>query len=88
MAGIAAAVAKLNQNEASIRAIESQISDLQSSHENQITHVLRQYYSLMESVEVYQQKIERCLISNMDDGSKENTEYSQNITQTLLSNAD
>jgi kinetochore protein Nuf2 len=87
-AGNAAAVAKLNQNEASIRAIESQISDLQSSHENQITHVLRQYYSLMESVEVYQQKIERCLISNMDDGSKENTEYSQNITQTLLSNAD
>lgn len=87
-AGNAAAIAKLNQNEASIRAIEAQISDLQASHEHQIANVLRQYYSLMESVEVYQQKIEGCLLSNMDEGSKENTDFSQSITQSLLAPID
>jgi kinetochore protein Nuf2 len=83
-AGNAAAVAKLNQNEASIRAIESQMADLKASHEYQIGHVLSQYYSLLQAVEMYHQKIDECLVSCAEMSKDQTTgEYTNSITQSL-----
>ena len=81
-AGNAAAVAKLNQNEAAIRAIEAQAADLRAAHESQIGSVLRQYHSLRECVHLYQEKIE-AYMKNADDTTKDQTDYSS-ITQSLL----
>jgi len=81
-AGNAAAVAKLNQNEAAIRAIEAKAADLRAAHESQIGSVLRQYHSLRETVHLYQEKIEGYM-RNADDTTKDQTDYSS-ITQSLL----
>lgn len=81
-AGNAAAVAKLNQNEASIRAIEAQMADLKASHEHQIANVLNQYYGLLQAVEMYHQKIDETIASCCADTSKDTTS-TQSITQSL-----
>ena len=81
-AGNAAAIAKLNQNEATIRAIEAQAADLKEAHDYQISNVLRQYQGLIEAVNSYQERIE-AYITNSEESGKDQTDYS-NITQSLL----
>ena len=82
-AGNAAAVAKLNQNEASIRAIETQMADLKASHEHQIANVLNQYYGLLQAVELYHQKIDETIASCCADATSKDATSTQSITQSL-----
>ncbi len=82
-AGNAAAVAKLNQNEASIRAIESQMADLKASHEHQIGNVLNQYYGLLQAVEMYHQKIDETIASCCADTTSKDNTSTHSITQSL-----
>lgn len=83
-AGNAAAVAKLNQNEARIRAIEAQMLELRDSHEGQIRSVLNQYYGLLQAVESYHQRIDESIVSCQETMVKGGDSTStQSITQSL-----
>ena len=83
-AGNAAAVAKLNQNEASIRAIESEMADLKASREHEIGNVLSEYYRLLQSVDRYHQNIHEGMASHSTDTiSKDITTSTNSITQSL-----
>ena len=82
-AGNAAAVAKLNQNEASIRAIESEMADLKASHEHQIGNVLNEYYRLLQCVDMYHQKLDESITSCCADTTTKDTTSTHSITQSL-----
>jgi len=87
-AGNAAAVAKLNQNAARIRAIEAQMLELRESHEGQIASVLNQYYGLLQAVEGYHQRIDETIVSCQDSmvsgkGGDSTTTSTHSITQSL-----
>lgn len=82
-AGNAAAVAKLNQNEASIRAIESEMADLKASHEHQIGNVLNEYYRLLQCVDMYHQKLDESITSCCADTTTKDSTSTHSITQSL-----
>jgi kinetochore protein Nuf2 len=81
-AGNAAALAKLNENEGTIRAIEDKAAEIRAAHEAQIGSVLGQYHALREAVAQYQEVMEASM-SRADENKDNVTDYSI-TTQSLL----
>eukprot|EP00890_Picochlorum_soloecismus_P000917 jgi/Picsp_1/1826/NSC_05293-R1_protein len=81
-AGNAAALAKLNENEGMIRAIEDKAAEIRAAHEAQIGSVLGQYHALRESVAQYQEIMEASML-RADENKDNVTDYSI-TTQSLL----
>lgn len=82
-AGNAAALAKLHENEAAIRALEERAAELRESHESQIGEVLGQYHSLREAVAKYQEEMDAAM-RKLDEDKEQGVTDTYSITQSLL----
>lgn len=78
----AAAVAKLHENEAMIRAIEARALEIRESHETLISSVLEQYQGLRQAVADYHEEME-AVMNKLDQTKEQYTDFTLG-SQALL----